>query len=357
MQWNLLIKLNFPGVIVNKKTEQEIGENMYNNESADEHDANAEVYEMNIKTNPVIIKVKPLPGRNAADTFAGAIGNFSINAFVEKDTILRNEENSLNIEINGAGNFQSISAPFVKWPQAIEAFEPSITDTLDKQLVPLTGQRRFNYIFLSDKPGKYTIPAISFSFFNLKTKTYKNVSTKPLTIFVSSKNKQDNILVVEPMPTSSKNKTTWWFSAVSLLILLAGIFLWLKNKQASAKKEAKQKEKTNENLHQLISIEELLKPVELVINNDGKIFYNELNHAIWNYFNQCFQLSGSEMNKTALAKILIVKGINPGKTDELVRIIHQCESGIYTNAEIDLNRKELLRNTKQILKEIEGGFK
>ena len=42
--------------------------------------------EINIKTNPVSVKVRPLPVKNAADTFAGAVGNFSIKAFLEKDS-------------------------------------------------------------------------------------------------------------------------------------------------------------------------------------------------------------------------------------------------------------------------------
>jgi hypothetical protein len=311
---------------------------------------------MNIKTDPDTVKEKPLPGRNAADTFAGAVGNFSIKTFVEKDTVLRNEENSLVIDINGAGNFQKISAPVVNWPQAIEAFDPSLTDTLDKQQSPLTGQRRFKYIFLSNKPGVYTIPATSFVFFDLKTRTYKKVSTKPHTIFVSFKNKKEKGFIVEPISTTSNNKLALWVSVVSPLLLITGIVLWFINKETNARREAEQKEKMNESSTQLISIEELLNPATMALDDDDKIFFKNLNQSIWNYFNQRFQLSGSQMNKTELTKILIAKGIKPVKVDELIKLIHQCENGIYADAEIDLNKKELFESTKQILKEIEVRF-
>ena len=163
-----------------------------NNGTKQAKDANSELYKMNIKTDPVVVHVKPLPAKSPADTFAGAVGNFSINAFIEKDSILKNEENSLTVVVKGSGNFQRVNAPAINWPQEFETFDVLVTDTLNKAWVPLTGQRSFKYVFVGDKPGWHTIPAISFSFFNLKSKTYKTVSTKPLTIFISSKSKTEN---------------------------------------------------------------------------------------------------------------------------------------------------------------------
>ena len=349
-------RIEFSRSIVNKKTEQEVSENMYNHESADDHAANTEVYQMKIKTDPVAIRVNPLPGRNVADTFTGAVGNFSIHAFTKKDTLLKNEESSLIVEINGAGNFQAVSAPVINWPEAVEVFEPSISDTLDKQLVPLTGQRSFKYIFLSNKPGVYTIPAISFTFFNVKTNTYRTISAKRLTIFISAKNKEDKVLFKQISRSGSKNKLTGWLVGSGLFALIVAIFFGLRRKQARAKKVAKQKEKMNETSSRLISIEELLKPAESAPGNDDKIFYTELNHAAWNYFNQRLQLSGSQTNKTDLAKILIEKGIQRGKVDELINLIHQCETGMYTKAEMGVSKKELLYNTKQIMEFIEDVF-
>ncbi len=349
-------KIEFSRSIVNKKTEQEISENMYNNESTDKHVENAEVYEMNIKTDPVNVKVKSLPVRNTTDTFAGAVGNFSINVLVEKDTILKNEENSLVIDIHGAGNFQKISAPVFNWPQAIEAFDPSTTDNLDKQQVPLTGQRKFKYIFLSNKPGWYVIPAISFSFFDLKTKTYKNISSKPHAIFVSSKSKNDRSLLVAPISTISNSKPALWFIVVSLLVLITGLLTWLIIKKEKARAKVKQKEKPNEELSQLVVIDELLKPTELVLTGDDKIFFKTLNRAVWDYFSQRFQLSGSQMNKSGLAKVLTGKGIKSSTADVMIKLIRESESALYVDAEIALNKRELFENTKQILKEIEAGF-
>src|SRR5215471_4368374 len=70
-------EVEFSRSIVNKKTEQEITEKMYGGRETKDKDANAEVYRVNLNTDPVVINVKSLPHKNAVDTFAGAVGNFS----------------------------------------------------------------------------------------------------------------------------------------------------------------------------------------------------------------------------------------------------------------------------------------
>jgi hypothetical protein len=63
------------------------------------------------------------------------------------------------------------------------------------------------------------------------------------------------------------------------------------------------------------------------------------------------------MNKPDLAKILTTNGIDSLKAERLIKLIHQCEIGIYTEAKVDANRKELFESTRQILNEIESGLK
>jgi hypothetical protein len=55
------------------------------------------------------------------------------------------------------------------------------------------------------------------------------------------------------------------------------------------------------------------------------------------------------MNKSDLAAILNRKAVKPELINKVMTIIHQCETGVYTNAEITMNRSELLENAIGIL--------
>ncbi len=180
-------KIKFSRTVVNKKTEQQVAEDMLGNNAGenDENDPGAEVFETNLRTEPVAIKVKPLPEADR-DTFNGAVGNFDITAAIEKDTLAKNEEGFLIVTVSGKGNFTQLAAPAVQWPAGMEGFDPVVLDTVDKMRVPLAGKRIFKYGFTCPQPGNYNIPAIVFTFFNTDNGKYNSVKTKPVSAIVTN---------------------------------------------------------------------------------------------------------------------------------------------------------------------------
>jgi hypothetical protein len=346
-------EVEFSRSVVNKKTEQEVTENMYGVKADDDgnKNKNAEVYKVNIKTNPVTVKVRPLPVKNAADTFAGAVGNFSIKAFLEKDSVSKNEEDSLIITISGVGNFQRVGSPLINWPKDIEFFEPSVKDTLNKQQVPLTGERRFRYIFLSNRAGQYTIPPISFSFFDLRTRSYRTVLSKTLTVFVKEKIKKEQPPVL-PVAAEQGIELKWWWIAAGLAILCIVIFILIRRRQNIANRYEESK-KLEEPADVPVTVEEILMPVRSALNKENKIFYKELDRSIWNYFQDRFPGVRMNMNKSELAVILDRKAVRPELINGVIAIIHQCETGAYANAEMNINKSELFENVTSILTSID----
>ena len=345
-------EVEFSRSVVNKKTEQEVTENMYGAKTDAEGNKNAEVYKVNIKTDPVTVRIRPLPVKNAADTFAGAVGNFSIKAFVEKDTVSKNEEDSLIITVSGAGNFQRVGSPIVNWPKDIEPFEPSVRDTLNRQQVPLTGARRFRYIFLSDKPGQYTIPPVSFSFFDLGTKSYKTVASKALTVFIKEKIKKEESLVVTKT-VDQGSRLTWWWTVVGLVVLIVGIFAFVRSRLTKTS-NYDELNKLNVPQNAPATVDEILTPASSALNEENKIFYGELDRSIWSYFKIRFQDSNINMTKLDLAAFLHRKAIRPEVINRLMAVIHQCETGIYTNAEMNVNKLEVFENTTEVLTAIDN---
>lgn len=349
-------EVEFTRSLVNKKTEQEVTEIMYGNaETKKEQDADAEVFKVNVKTEPVNVKVRPFPDRNRADTFAGAVGNFSMDAFLEKDSVTKNEENTLTIDVSGSGNFQRVDAPNIKWPANFEAFDPIVTDTLNKQSVPLTGKRSFKFIFLNNQPGWHTIPAVSFSFFDLKTRTYKTVSTKPLTVFTSTKiNERKTASKVPRVAEKSKRKGTLFLVVSAVLVLFVGLFIWLR-RRFSPKSERHTNSPDGENPS--IDIATILAPARQALGQDENFFYQHLNQAIWNYLVLRLQLSASEMNKLQLSRVLALRKVDPVLIDRLLQVLYQSEAHIYTNAEMIFDKNVQFKETETILAELEKSIR
>ena len=102
------------------------------------------------------------------------------------------------------------------------------------------------------------------------------------------------------------------------------------------------------------SVEEILLPASLAISKENKIFYRELNRSIWDYFEDRFPDANINMNKSDLATILNRKAVRPELINKLMAIIHQCETGVYTNADMNVNKSELLHQSKQTLEAIDN---
>ena len=140
--------------------------------------------EKDLISNPVVITVKPLPAKQP-DYYTGAVGNFTIEAHLEKDKIAANGQGKLLVTVSGKGNFTQFSQPSVQWQKGIDSFDPSITDELNKNIAPISGKRTYAFGFTTDSIGDYTLPPISFAFFDAASSSFKTISTDSLRLEVT----------------------------------------------------------------------------------------------------------------------------------------------------------------------------
>ncbi len=338
-------KVEFSRSTVNKKTEQEIVEGMLATNNEDAKNENTEVFETNMHTEPVVIRVKPAPVKNKPAAFNGAVGAFAISAALIKERIAKNEEGVFEITISGNGNFTQLNTPVIDWPDGIEGFEPAVRDSLDKTKLPLTGSRAFRYAFIGNNPGLYQLPSVNFYFFDPLNNTYKTVSTTTTRVEISNEEKKNTITAERKESIASKNDKASRIAAgiiISLVLLI--LIYWIRDKKAPVAV-------VTENKIVLPTVDEMLTPAYSVINSSGKEFYTSLHQCIWNFFGQHFNLSGSEINKQMLKVKMNESGLLPATATRLILLLEDCESGIFTDVAED-NKKELLEQAERILAEI-----
>jgi hypothetical protein len=127
-------------------------------------------------SQPVKIKIKPLPGVQPAD-FSGVVGKLDIKATLNKESVNVNDAINFKVTISGNGNLRIASAPVLKLPPDIEVYDPKITDDLKNGLNGTSGQKSFEYLMIPRHNGDFTIPSISYSYFNISTGKYEKLTT------------------------------------------------------------------------------------------------------------------------------------------------------------------------------------
>jgi len=138
-----------------------------------------------IKSNPVTVEVIPLPETGKPANFSGAVGSFNITAGVDKNSVKTHEAVTLKVKLSGTGNIKTLPEPVVNVSSDFEKYEPKITQKISRKGGVVSGSKTFEYILIPRHPGKQRIKPIEFSYFDLKSKTYKTLRTDEIVIDVA----------------------------------------------------------------------------------------------------------------------------------------------------------------------------
>ncbi len=96
-----------------------------------------------------------------------------LNASVNKDSVNVNDAINLKLTVSGTGNLKLAESPSLKLSPDIETYDPKITDNFKSSAAGTTGQRTFEFLLIPRHYGDYTIPPVTYSYFNTSTGNYR----------------------------------------------------------------------------------------------------------------------------------------------------------------------------------------
>ncbi|RME24324.1 MAG: protein BatD, partial [Candidatus Zixiibacteriota bacterium] len=141
--------------------------------------------EIAVHSQPVTVNVRPLPEAGKPKHFTGTIGRYSISAVANKRTVDVNQPVSVSIKITGVGNIKSVAEPLIPDLDDFRVYRESSDEKMSKVNDKLGGTKTFEEVFIPKRPGKLTIPALEFNFFDPSTGKYRVLHTRPITLKVT----------------------------------------------------------------------------------------------------------------------------------------------------------------------------
>lgn len=136
----------------------------------------------------ITVKVSALPEKNRPDMFSGAVGNFDVTVTVPHGEIRAGEEAYVVVTVSGEGDLSEISPLDVMSAFRNGLHFRSMTENRSEYVSKgnLGSEIEMECVFVSDKPGTYTIEGISFVYFNPRTRKYEEAKSSPVVIDVGS---------------------------------------------------------------------------------------------------------------------------------------------------------------------------
>jgi len=151
--------------------------------------------EVEIKSDPVALEVKPLP-RNAPPSFSGAIGNFAMTTDANPKSVQMGDPITVTSAISGRGNFGRVNAPVLEDERGWHKYPPSSKFKQDDE-VGISGTKTFETV-LSPNEKKQTLPVLAFSYFDPGKDQYVTLRSEPIAITVQGTGTAANVAAAAP---------------------------------------------------------------------------------------------------------------------------------------------------------------
>lgn len=138
-----------------------------------------------LQTKPVELNVQPLPP-GAPDGFAGAVGQFSLQAAMDATSGAVNEPLTWRVTLSGRGNLNA--APDPAWPEidGWRSFESEATLHTEVRDGELVGTRTYERLLVPSVQGEYTLPALQYAYFDPATGQYQVIQTESIAVSIAA---------------------------------------------------------------------------------------------------------------------------------------------------------------------------
>lgn len=294
------------------------------------------------------IKVKPLPEQGKPDNFTGAVGDFDLIVSTSKNQLNATESFQLTVEVSGKGNIKLFELPKPKFPSALEVYDPVKDDRINTALDGMYGARIENYTIIPQFKGKYPIPGVSFSYFDLKTEQYKTITSNEMLIDVlEDPNNASTVAQTTPntkqpviannafayIKTTTKlepieksyffNSRVFWVSLVAPLLAIPLALVFRRKRETFLADETGNKRRAADRL-----AKKFLGEAKKSLGNK-EVFYEALERALHNYLKAKLGIETSEFSKDKIEALLSQKQVTNGTIKDFMKLLESCELARY----------------------------
>jgi len=137
-----------------------------------------------IESNPVTIRVDPLPSENVPPEFAGSVGQFMFTVTTDKDRAKVGEAVNLDVKVSGSGNIKTLRVPELPPLTGIEQYEPEVEEMSREVGGVLQGAKTNRYVLVPKREGSLEIGAMRFAYFDPGAESYRLLTTDPIVLDV-----------------------------------------------------------------------------------------------------------------------------------------------------------------------------
>lgn len=323
-------------------------------------------------TGKRIIKVKPLPEEGKPVDFSGAVGSFDFKITPTESSANALEALNFKVEVKGQGNMNLFSLPRLNASTSLEVFDPEYSENIRSGNSGLQGTKTDNYTIIPQYKGEYYIDPMNFNYFDIRSKTYKTITTDSIKIQVVNgpdlptqeetiqPTKDSNTEVFQPLLTQLSSQVTknadYWdttlfyiLTALPFLLMPLTVLLINSNRRKSADFEGLRLRQNNKLAKKYLG--EAKKNIK-----NKELFYDALERCLHNFLKAKLNIETTEMSNDNIKELLLENEISEPLILDYLELKNACEYARYAPT-TQANMNQDYNNAIEIIAQLEKQFK
>lgn len=331
----------------------------------------------NIITPKLTLNVKALPDGKPAN-FSGGVGEFTISSSISTTELKTNDAVTVKLIISGTGNLKLISTPEVAFPKDFEVYDPKIDNKFTLTREGLSGNKVIEYLAIPRHAGNFTIPPVEFSYFDLKTNSYKTIKTEAYDLKVEKgegnadqviadfTNKEDlkvlgqDIRYIKMGETNLTRKGDFFFGSVvyylwyiiPLVLFIIFVVVYRKKAIENANVAKVRTKKANK-----VAAKRMKNAGKLLAENKKEAFYDEVLKALWGYISDKLNIPVSQLSKDNIEEELTKYGVAPELIKDFIGTLNECEFARYAPGNQSEAMDKVYSSAVEVISKMENSIK
>lgn len=355
----------------------------------------SEEYPLN--SDPVYLEVKPLPG-NKPKGFSGVVGQFTaFNVSTDKTDVKSNDKITVDIELIGNGNLNTVKLPKLNVPKYIDAYHSDPRHAFKATTEGLKGKIAEEVTLVPQYGGNYEVEPLKFIYFDPVSETYKTLKSDPIVLNVSGSeppseseetpadepnqdvndyaagrnttSSDESGLISNVIPEDIKNisslwENPWvWFGVIVLLAVI--LFLIISRKKTKNKEEDTENDYSGTLSTSLLNLEKpfigpKVHPSAIddlkakAYQNDNSGYFSVKAQLLTRAAQYFTGLSNSEYTAESAVEIMKTKGLNESLISDWKLNLEQANRAKYGGSNDGADLVNNFEETRKIIKKLQG---
>ena len=326
-----------------------------------------------IKAPGLTITVDPLPARPT--NFSGGVGTFNLSAQLDKTEVKANNPVNLRIVVSGSGNLKLIKQPVVNLPKDFDQYDAKIEDKTKLTTNGIEGSMVYDMLIVPRHQGKYDIPPVEFTYFDIQSNSYKTLRSQPFTLNVAKGDGSSSISSYSSEELKQLNQdiryiktdntrlravdefffgsTFYWISLAVLLAVFISLFIIFRHRAIENANISKMRGKRANK----VAVRRLRVADKLLKAGKQSEFYDEVLRALWGYVGDKLNMPVAQLSRENISQQFSERGVDETTLSQFLGALDECEYARYAPGDPRGNMNKVYDAAIQAIMKIEDFLK